>query len=496
MDIKNFVNDSLFEADNTGLMYITLNRQVASLKLDSLLALPDTTIPPIALINTLNIPGTGPILQPGVPITIFQPSELTFDIPNGVALKRADIRNASMTVKFSNNLTQPLDLIYKIPSATKNGQPFIVSETIPSGTVNAITRTYDLSGYSLDLTGLNHTGFNTIVQSYTMGLSSTATSSLVLMYNEGAMLYVSYSQVVPEYAEGYFGDQIINIKEDTVNLGLSKNFKASNFLLSDATMDFTIINEFGAEFRGNLFNNKSINTANAHMVTLNNSKLTNINIDRATKSGNSINPSSKLISFNSANSNITSFISNLPDKLTYQGNVQVNPLGNISGYNDFAYYNTGIRILANIRIPLRFTADYFELLSNTDVDFANVSQLDKVNYGNFTIIATNGFPFAIKLQGYMYDDQGQVFDSLFVPGSDMLDGGSLNYNNEVTMPTQKKITVPINKTKIEHLRKCKKIKVISRFLMPPNPPDIKILENYQIKVNIVANLNYNVGLSN
>src|SRR5690349_12717977 len=90
LDIKNFVNDSLFEADNTGLLYISLNRQVVSLKLDSLLALPDTTIPPIALTNTLGF--FTPTAYPGVPITGFQPSELTFDIPNGVALKRADIK--------------------------------------------------------------------------------------------------------------------------------------------------------------------------------------------------------------------------------------------------------------------------------------------------------------------------------------------------------------------------------------------------------------------
>jgi hypothetical protein len=29
--------------------------------------------------------------------------------------------------------------------------------------------------------------------------------------------------------------------------------------------------------------------------------------------------------------------------------------------------------------------------------------------------------------------------------------------------------------------------------MPPNPPDIKIYENYKYNVNIVAELNYNVS---
>jgi len=490
LNIKNFVNDSLFQADNTGLLHVSLNRQIASLKLDSLIALPDTSAPKVPINNPF--PGDF-ILNPGTPLTL-QPADLKFDIPNGVALKRVDVRQGFLTVKFINNLTEPIDLIYQITGATKNGNPFTVKETIPSGT-DTLVKAYDLSGYSLNLRGNSGLVYNTIVQTYTFGLSATASQSITLSgYQSAALLAVSYSKIVPAYAEGYFGQQTINVAQDTVKLGLTDHFRASNFMLSDATMDFTILNEFGAEFSSTLSNNKSINTPNNNSVTLQTNQLSNININRATKAGSTVFPSVKVLSFTKANSNITTFISNLPDKLTYKGNIFVNPLGNISGYNDFAFYNTGIRIMANIDIPLRFTADYFELQSNTPVDFSNVAQLEKVNYGNFAITATNGFPFAVKLQGYMYDAQNVMIDSLFVPGSNVIDGGVLNYNNEVVAPVQKKITVPINKTKIEHLRQCKIIRVVSRVIMPKNPPEIKILESYEVKVIIVANMNYNVSL--
>jgi hypothetical protein len=54
----------------------------------------------------------------------------------------------------------------------------------------------------------------------------------------------------------------------------------------------------------------------------------------------------------------------------------------------------------------------------------------------------------------------------------------------------------VNQEKIESLKKCKTISFISHFLMPPNPPDIKILEHYQLEINISAELNYNVSLQN
>lgn len=487
LNIKNFVSDSLFEADNTGLLSVTINREIAAIKLDSLISLPDTTLP-IALTNTFfALP-----FEIGQAITTFPPAELKFNISNGVKMKRVIIRKGFMTVKFSNFLTQPVDLIYKIPSATLNGQPLTVSETVKTGT-NSLVRNYDLAGYSLNMRGISGQIYNTIVQTYTFALSTTATSSLLINTNDGARIDVTYSDIVPEYVEGYFGQQTIDIKQDTANLGLSENFRASNFMLSDATMDFTILNEFGAEFTAVLDNNKSINTPDNTTILLNNNQLSNINVNRASKVGSTIYPSVKLLSFTPENSNITSFISNLPNKLAYKGSVSINPLGNVSGYNDFAFYNTGIRLLADINIPLRFTADYFELQSNTKVDFSGVDQLDDVKHGNFVIAATNGFPFAARLQGYMFDKDNRLLDSLFVPGANIIEGGSLNANNEVIAPVKKDVMIPFSRQKIENLRECKTIRIVSRFIMPPNPPEIKIMEKYDIKINIVANLNYNVG---
>ncbi|PBQ33383.1 hypothetical protein CNR22_16885 [Sphingobacteriaceae bacterium] len=490
LSIKNFVNDSLFQADNTGLLYVHLNREIAYLKLDSLIALPDTSVPDLNIVNLF--PGALELTLNNPPTTL-PPADLRFDIPNGILLNRADIREGLITVKFTNKLSQPLDLIYQIKAATKNGQSFTIKETIPTG-ANGLTKTYDLSEYSLDLRGTSGTDHNMVTQTYTFGLSASASNSTtVSAFDTAAVLKVSYSKLVPSYAEGYFGNQVIDIAQDTAKLGLTDNFTASNFMLSDATMDFSIVNELGAEFRASLSNIKSINSVNNNVVALNTNQLSTINIDRAKWSGGLLKPGIRVISFNPANSNITGFISNLPDKLTYKGSVQVNPIQNF-GNTDFAYYNTGIRILANISIPLKFAADYFELRSTTDVDFSGVDQLNKVNYGNFVISASNGFPFAVRLQGYMYDDQNVMIDSLFVPGSNVIDAGALNNANEVTVATQKKVQIPMGRSKIENLKKCKKIRMVSRFIMPNNPPDIKILEKYEVKVNIVANMNYNVAL--
>jgi hypothetical protein len=486
LNIRNFLGDSIFKPDNTGLLSINFTRTLTAVKLDSLIKLPDTTI-----VNSFTIPAIVPAtLTPGQTLTFFQPGELTFDIGNGVALKKIDVRSAKLHVVFSNDLAEPLILIYKINSAVKNGQPFVINEKIPPG-VNSLEKDYDLAGYSLTMTGLNGQKYNTIVQSYTV-IADPDGNPAVVNFGQGAKAKLTYSSIIPQYIEGYFGQQTIAIPLDTTRIEFLKNVQAQNFQLSDASFNFKIINQFGAEFTSSLANVKSINTVNNNHVALSTTQLSNININRAVKSGQTIFPSVKTVSLTSSNSNITSFLSNLPDKMTYQGNIKINPLGNLSGYNDFAYYNTGINVLADINIPLKFNADYFVLQSNPSIDFSNIRQLENINHGDIIISAYNGYPFKAKLQAYLLDEAGNTIDSLLYPGSDIIQAGLTNNQNVVYSSVFSEVRVPLNTAKIANLQKSKKMRIRSFLLMPSGANDIKIYESYTLDINVRAEINYKV----
>ncbi len=482
LNIKNFLGDSIFKADNTGLLNLSLTRIITAIKLDSLIKLPDTTI-----INYFISPFPVTLL-PGQSLLNFPPAELKFNIGDGVALKTVDIKKGTLKVKFSNTVAQPLDLIYVINSATKNGLPFTVSETVPPGT-NSLIKSYSLDGYNLNMRGLSGNVYNTIVQTYTVLLNANS-PSITTNFGQGANIELAYSNIIPQYAEGYFGQQTIAIPLDTVIFDIVKNFDAKNFMLNSATFNFNILNQFGAEFTGTLFNIKAINGSS--VVPLTTSQLSNININRASKVGTTIFQSVKSVSLNSTNSNIAPFLSVLPNKLIYQGSVALNPLGNLSGFNDFAFYNTGLNVTADVNIPLRFSADYFKLTSITAVDFTNIKQLDRVNSGDFMLSASNGYPFNAKLQAYMLDVNQVVIDSLFIPTANTFYKGVTDAQNIVTFPTRTKVVAPFDKNKIENLKKTKSLKIITYFIMPPSPPDIKLFESYSFDVNIIAELNYNV----
>jgi len=487
LNIQNFSGDSLFQTGTGGLLHLKIKREVASLLLDSLFSIPDTAISS-SFTNSFVPVGRNP--GEGLPIA---PKDLEFKPGHGILLKRAVIRSGSILVKFSNKLPQPIDLVYLLPTVKKDGQVFTIKETVPTGT-NSLVKTYDIAGYDMGLRGISGTNYNTLAQNFTVNISTTASGSVLVPTGEVASLEVNFNGAKPEFVEGYFGQDTITIDPDTTDISIINNLKASNFMLSEATMDFSIVNELGTEFSGSLANISAINTQSHKTVVLTNNGLSSINLNRATRNGSVVTPTTKNLLFNNTNSNITSFISNLPDKISYQGQVVMNPLGNISGSNDFAFANTGIRILADIDIPLRFTADYLELTTVDDVKFESSDQLDHVNSGRFVIQATNGFPFTAKVQAYMYNDKKQLIDSIFVGGANYLIGGDVNAQNEVTTPRYSKIYIPVTKLKIDNLTKCKTIEIVSRLIMPPNPPEIKLLENYKLDIKVTAELSYNIGL--
>ena len=489
LNISNYFGDTILKADNTGLFHVKINRELASLKLDSLLRLPDTTF-----VQSFTIPAIGnPTVTPGQIIPVAAANETKFDLPNGIQLKNVEIRRSTLHIKFSNSITQPLDVSISLPGVTKNGLAFNITETIPTGT-NSLIKDYDLAGYNLNLTGLSGKIYNALVENVGIKVNANA-GNAVVKYGQGLTMELGYTDIIPQFVEGYFGQQNLQLPSDTTKLDIYKNFSAENFVLSDASLKFSIINDIGADFSGSINQLSSFNTSARKKVLMNNNQLNRMFVNAAQRNNTQITSSTLAVTFNTVNSNIAPFISNLPDKLSYSGSVTINPLGDeVKNYSQFAFYNTGIRVLADIDIPVRFSASAVNLFTESKVDFSNVKQLDNFNEGTFVIRLTNSFPFATQVQTYLLDVNHQVLDSLLMPGGNTISYGELNSQNIVVKAAETTLNVVFDKAKIEKLKTTKYIKVKSRVMFPPNPPEIQILENYSVKVSIVAELNYNAKI--
>lgn len=489
LNISNFFGDTIFKADPTGLLHISFSKDILNYTLDSLVKLPDTTIG-LSYTSIFNSN-----LNPNVTIfsnATLSDKEIKFDISNGVELTNAIVKKGFLKIEYKNTYAQPLNFKYEISSATKWGNPLFVDQTI--GGSGVLTQYYPLDGYYLNFKGLSQTKINTLVQTYTISTDASGSPDLLLA-GQGLEIKLSFVSIIPEYVQGYFGQQELTI-EDSSFIGLLENFKPSNLLLTQASINFRIINEFGIDVSTTISKLKSIKTDPANVVQLNTgSMLQSININRATKTNNASNPVFPWftqININSGNSNLNPFLENLPNYFGYAVKAKVNPLGNVSSSNDFAYYGKGIKVIADVDIPLALSSNYFKLINNAKVDLTNLKQLDNVNTCELVVQARNNYPFSAELQGYMLNDQNQIIDSLFTPHQNVIDAAITDNTNKVLNYVDTKLQVFIDGIKLENLKKCKQIKFISYLYLPNQPTPIKLTDTSYLDVILSANVNYNV----
>jgi hypothetical protein len=489
LNIGNFFGDSIFHADPTGLLHIAFSKDLINYTMDSLVKLPDTTV------NLSYIVPFASSLSPGVQIFSNSAStdkEITFDVNNGVELNKAIVRKGHLKIEYINSYSQPLKFDYVINSATLWGNQLNITQIVPGST--SLIKTYPLDGYNINLTGISGNKVNTLVQTYTISTDASGTSA-TLQAGQGLMIKLSFVDLIPEYIQGYFGQQNLSFGPDSSALGFLGNFNTNNLLLSQSSINFRIINEFGLEMSSSINSLHSIKTSPPNVVTLNSGNLLqSINVGRAGKTNNLSNPVFpwvKQINVNSSNSNLNAFLQNLPNYLGYSVQAMVNPLGNISAGNDFAYYGHGLKVIADLDIPLQLSAGYFQLQNFSKVDLTQLKELNDVNTCQILVNVRNNYPFRAQIQGYMLNDQNQIIDSLFIPGQNIIEPAITDINNTVLNYVDSKLEADFDKTKISHLAQCKQIKFVSYMYLTNQPTPIKITEDSYLDIVVHANLNYN-----
>ena len=489
LNISNFFGDTIFQADPSGLLHIAFSKTLINYTMDSLVKLPDTTVNiGYSFFFTQN-------LNPGVVLYTNAASndkEIEFDVSNGVELNKAIVKSGYLKIEYLNTYAQPLDFNYVINSASLWGTPLTVNQVIAGNT--SFTKLYNLNGYHINLTGETGNKVNTLVQTYTIATSPSGVAD-VLQPGQGLIIKLSFVDVIPEYVQGYFGQQDLSFGPDSSSLGLLGNFTPSNLQLTQSSINFRIINEFGIEMSSSINNMKSIKTSPPNIVTLNaGNLLQSINVNRANKTNNPSNPVFpwiKQININSSNSNLNPFLQNLPNYLGYSIKATLNPLGNISAGNDFAYYGRGLQVIADVDIPLALSANYFGLVNYSKVDLTQLKELKDVNSCEIVMEARNNYPFKAQIQGYMLNDQNQVIDSLFVPGLNIIESAITDGSNVVLNYVDSKLEAVFDKTKIDNLTQCKQIKFVSYLFLPNQPTPIKINEDSYLDLVVHAYVNYN-----
>jgi hypothetical protein len=490
MNINNILPDSVLQSNADSSMKIVYEGDIYKISMDTLINIQDTT-----LLNSYNIPFSY-LFAPGADFIVNNTSETTYNL-GGPQLRTVIIKRGYVTFKVSSLVEGRTRFVYKIPCAKLGGVPFTVNVTVPAAvgsTPGVYNQTFDLAGYTIDLTGIANNKVNTIYTSLTAGIDSSEPDSVLIHPSDVLSIENTFFDMFPHYAKGYFGTNTFNIGPEQTDFNMFNRIVDGTIQLEDVDFQLKLENPIGMDARVFINNLTSVNSRTGNSISLVNSIVGSpININRAAESGTTVYPTYANFPLTTSNSNIKPMMENLPDKFGYSLQIVTNPLGNVSGSNDFVYSDKLLKAKMNMEIPLSLIATNLTLVDTLDLNIQSNPETQNIKSGTITLFAKNGFPFDASIQLYMLDDNNNVTDSLYTYAN-TIDQAMINSSLRVTGKKATKLVAAVNQSKMQLLYSTKKVRLKVKFNTASQSQYVKIYSDYSIDIQLIGDINYTIQL--
>lgn len=418
------IADGYLVSDSSGQMNLVFDETVFDFSIDTIVSFPDTTIQEIFFIPIGNF-----TLYPGQQIPFTNDTIETFFDLGETQINLITLKEGKIDIELQNTIDEAVIINFFILDSDSAGNRFDVTEKVNAN--STLKKSYDVSNYSFDLRGVKHTSFNTISASFNAIIDPLGNP--VIFNFDNVSVKFTLKEVAPYFARGYFGNIFQEIPFQTEEKNFLFNVPGIDLDFSSASIELNIENYTGIDLELNNLQLSTVNMVSGKSATLSSPLIDgNFHINRAVNTNNRIEGvKSKTLSlgFTESNSNIHELISTIPDRFSFGANVEVNPLGNVSGGNDFIFADKGMEVKVNARIPLTFYINKFHFVDTLDFNPDSV-KLPKA-IGRLILQTENSFPFGFHSKLYFYDADFNLLDSLVNVNSDGLiePNSSVNYYN-------------------------------------------------------------------
>ncbi len=486
LGINDLIADSLTQVAPDGAVTLVFDSNIYSTPLDSVFEIRDT------LQTSLFVSPGNITLTPGF-VFYSQPNEIKLDL-NSVELSMAIVKSGHARLIAKNHLPTAVIYTFNIPEAKLNGVPFQkiqILDAAPPGGVTDFDGLFDISGYTLDLTGPTGTKYNQLTYNV-IGQTSPSGSTVNIVSGDTIVDVTSgFEALIPLYARGYLGQGSVSVTGEN-SIGTGKLLDGS-ILFDSVTAILTLKNSIGAEAQAILTSMRSVNNRTGITVDLVAPDLVNktLNLNRATESGappSPVNATYYSVQLDNTNSNIVALVENLPEKLAYDLNFFLNPLGNASGHHDFLYTDDLFDANLKINFPLRFAANQILFSDTQDIAALNPTADENLGDGIFKLIADNGFPYEFELQLIMLDAADHATDSLLVP--DRIAPAMMDANFRAIGRQRTIISIPLSVERRKNLMNTKRIALRARFSTSSYPQLLQVYSDYVLDLKLVGDFIY------
>lgn len=393
---------------------------------------------------------------PALPVPLVDSiTPFPFDLPGTLDITLTKIKAGNLGIVIDNPFPEKVDVTLRIPELTKNGQIFEVNRLLDSvGTAGdswPILPLYPLVGYDL---GTDNDQLTIIYEAY-----RESDGERIVFPNLHA---IGISGLEFSYAEGYWGQELLDLERDTIEIEFFENWVQGDVYFEDPVIQITVENGFGFPVQS-VVNTLEILTVDGSNITLESSYIQD-GIDFAYPALDEVGEiKTTVFDFDKTNSNVVEVLSSGPVSVDYDVDAISNPDQTpvIGFMTDTSYFQVQVAV----DLPFRGHVKNFKGRDTFNVNF---EQYDQVEYVEFKMIAENEIPLGIGVQVYFVgnDEMGNeiLLDSLYATDENILTPAPVDSNGDVTGEVATKETYTmINATQFENIRKAKKMIIDGTF---------------------------------
>jgi hypothetical protein len=302
----------------------------------------------------------------------------------------------------------------------------------------------------------------------------------------------NFKNIRPYFVRGYLGRSNFTGNDF---LSISEMKKLSGIVhFQDITLNLEIENSIGADFSLNINNILASRDGSQlqliHPIVGNTQQLSRAkNIPQGDLP---YTATYKNYNFNSSNSNIKELIETLPDRLSFEANASLNPLGNVSSGNDFLYKNSNVRVKTTLEMPLSFSANALTFTDTLTTLGIESTSTENILAGDLQILATNSFPFDLSVKGYLLDENKVLIDSLL--SNQTILAATVNDLLRVAQSKQTTLKVPVSESLKLHLSQARFIVIKAKINTQPENTILPMYADYELHLQLIGNGKYRVKI--
>lgn len=461
-------------AEGDEIVHVEVEEELFRIGLDSILEIPEYEI------DTGFFVPFSLTLPPGAPFYV-QDEETIYDLGE-VQLLYAELAGGSIDVELENTIDKPVLFQYFIYSATNNGDTFKVEERIEAN--STLKKSYSLAGYQLNLQGEEGNKFNAVHTFFQAMIHPDETQSHQFSAGDRFDIVNKIHSIEPSYVRGYFGSQTIAFKEH-VSIDLFDQIQVNDFDVFEYAVDLWIDNGIGADL-SLLVNSISTDDSlgSKHTELLHDLVSSPQGFVRAQALGGkpvAVKHIQRSYDLTQENSNLDALIESQPNRATANLALTLNPLGNISGGNDFVAAGHDLSMGMRAVVPLKLSLSKLRLSDTLDLAIELPDQAGRIQSGALRLYLENEYPIDAAIQGFMLDGDGVVLDSLLENRS-VISGATQD-----GIVSESVIEVPMDQDRFRRLEQAESM-IISAHISTTNGDSVAIKSNQSIQFKLVADM--------